>query len=43
MTDFQHMLVGYTIVMVLWHVFIKHYFITEKDKQRWEEILNKFF
>lgn len=43
MTDFQHMLVAGIILTTLWHGLLKHCYYTEKDKERGERIVNKFF
>lgn len=42
MSEIQHAIVGYAVLMVLWHVFIKQFFITEKDLTTWQSIIEKF-
>ena len=43
MTEFQHLLVAIVVFMVIWHLFIKRYFATEKDRATWQAIMNKWF
>ena len=43
MTDLQHALVGGLVFMVLWNLFIKRHFKTEKAEMEWDEVLRKFF
>ncbi len=42
MTEFQHLLVALVVLGVLWHLFIKRYFVTEKDLATWEELISKW-
>lgn len=42
MTEIQHALLAWGIFMVLWHIWIRHYFITSKDLDRWQSIIEKF-
>ena len=42
MTELQHAFVGYAILMVLWFVWLRHYFITDKDTQRWSKIIRNW-
>jgi hypothetical protein len=43
MTDFQHAMVGGIILMLLWHLFIKRHFITEKDVKTWEDFFKQYW
>lgn len=43
MTQWQHSIIATTILMVIWKLFLKKYFITQKDVSRWQEIFTKFF
>lgn len=42
MTEFQHAIVGMVVFMVIWHLFIKRYFATEKDHATWQAIISKW-
>lgn len=37
MTEFQHAIVGMTILMVIWFGFASEFFKSPKDKKSWEE------
>lgn len=42
MTEFQHALLGSVIMMILFNVFFKQFFVTKKDLRRYQEIINRF-
>ena len=43
MTELEHFFLGALINFMLWHLFFKKYFVTEKDKKTWTEIMLKYF
>jgi len=46
MSDFQHAVIGGTILMIIWFGFVKDFFKSEKDEQSWEEwkdLLRRFW
>jgi hypothetical protein len=43
MTQNEHTLVALIILTALWYLFIKRYFVTEKDLKEWEEIIKRHF
>lgn len=40
MTQFQHNIVAGIILIILWHLCLKRYFITEKNLNDWEELFD---
>lgn len=44
MTQSEHFLVFTLVWFISWHLFLKHYVISEKEVTSWEEYFkNKFF
>lgn len=43
MTQFEHNIVAIIVLITLWHLFIKKYFVTEKKVQDWQELMIKWF
>ncbi len=42
MTEIQHAIVGFIVMVILWQLFLKRYFMLEKDRAAWQEAINKF-
>lgn len=43
MNQLEHNIVAIIIFIVLWHLFIKKYFVTEKNVEDWQELISKWF
>jgi len=44
MTESEHALVGYVVLMLIFHLFLKRHFkLKIKDKNEWHRIMGKFF
>lgn len=44
MTEFEHLIVGLTLLGIVWHLFLRKYFLNPKDVEAWEDYLReKFF
>ncbi len=43
MTELQHFLVGSTILIILWHVVVKDFFITPNNKKDLDNEINSWF
>lgn len=44
MTEFEHALVGYIVLMLIFHLFLKRHFkLKIKDKNEWHRIIGNFF
>lgn len=39
MTELQHAVIGGAILMTLWFVWLRRYFVTEKDVRLWDQII----
>jgi hypothetical protein len=43
MSEIQHFLLGASINFILWHLFFKKYFITQKDINIWTHKIKELF
>jgi hypothetical protein len=43
MTQAMHLLIAMIILTIIWHLFLKKFFVTEKEIQRWQTFWDKFF
>lgn len=43
MTELEHAIVGYIVLTIIWHAFLKQHFITKKDRRRYRKIMNEYF